>query len=77
MSVRKYRRIEDLPPTWRPAGDPSNLRVVAVLLAWGRRFARAAGLPLPPPGVQRFRSFEDAQAAEEPPPVVKEPNERR
>ena len=64
MAVQKFRSIEDVPPPWRAPDDPANLRVVAFLLALGRRFAAAGGLPSPKPGVQRFRTLEEAQDAE-------------
>ena len=57
MGVQRFRSIEEMPPPWRPANDPGNLRVVATMLALYRLLA-----PAPSPGVRRFRSVEEADA---------------
>lgn len=62
MPVLRYRDVRDVPP---PAavdpGDPALLDRVFAVWAFA---ARAAG-PLYPPGVSRFRSIEEANAAQE------------
>lgn len=60
MPVYRYRRVQDMPPPWRAADDPGNLRRVAEMMALHRRLvsrreARA--------GVQRFRSIDEASTA--------------
>jgi hypothetical protein len=52
-----------MPPPWRDAADPDNLRVVAGMLALYRRFRPAERRP----GVQRFRSVEESKADREDP----------
>jgi threonine dehydrogenase-like Zn-dependent dehydrogenase len=37
MGVQRFRSVEEMPPPWRPANDPGNLRVVATMLALSRR----------------------------------------
>lgn len=61
MPVRRYRSVEEMPPPWRPPDDPGNLRAVAAMLALYRLLA-----PPFPRGVRRFRSVEEADAAEHP-----------
>lgn len=65
MAVHKYKKIDDMPPTRRKPGDPENLRIVAYLLGLGRRLAMASGTPSKPAGIHRFRTLEEAQAAED------------
>lgn len=58
MPVRRYRSVEEMPPPWRSADDPGNLRVVAEMLALYRRLDRSERRP----GVRRFRTLEEANA---------------
>jgi len=58
--VFRYRSIDEMSPPWRDASDPENLRWVARMLAFYRSLTRGAPRR---PGVQRFRSFEEASAA--------------
>jgi len=46
-----------MPPPWRPADDPGNLRMVAAMLALYRLLG-----PATPRGVRRFGSIEEADA---------------
>jgi len=55
MGVQRFRSVEEMPPPWRPADDPGNLRAVAGMMALYRLL-----VPAPPPGVRRFRSIEEA-----------------
>jgi hypothetical protein len=64
MTVTRYRSIEAMPRPWRAASDPGNLRVVAQMMALYRALARGATAP---PGVQRFRSLEEANACQQDP----------
>ena len=60
MGVKKFRSVEEMPrPPRRPPLDPENLRMALGLVSV------AFGLsPLTyPPGVRRFRSWEDALEA--------------
>lgn len=57
MGVQRFRSVEEMPPPWRPADDPDNLRMVAAMLALYRLFA-----PATPRGVHRFASVEEADA---------------
>ena len=57
MGVQRFRSVEEMPPPWRPADDPGNLRMVAAMLALYRVFA-----PATPRGVRRYRSIEEADA---------------
>lgn len=60
MPVTRYRSIEEMPRPWRDPDDPENLRVVAQMLALYKSFARAEpGRP----GVQRFRTIQEADAS--------------
>lgn len=58
MPVRRYRSVTEMPPAWRSADDPENLRVVARMLSLYRRFERSERRP----GVRRFRTMEEANA---------------
>jgi len=62
MPVERYRSIEDMPPPWREADDPSNLRRVAEMMTIGLRMS-----PRPVPGVYKFRSIEEANAGRDDP----------
>ena len=57
MGVQRFRSVEEMPPPWRPADDPDNLRVTAMMLALYRLLA-----PAPSPGVHRYRSVQEADA---------------
>jgi hypothetical protein len=60
VPVTRYRSIEEMPPPWREVNDPENLRWVGHMLAFYRSLMRGApGRP----GVQRFRTIEEANAA--------------
>lgn len=56
VPVRRYRSVEEMPPPWRDADDPANLRLVASMLSLYRRFDPSPRAP----GVRRFRSVEEA-----------------
>ena len=58
MPVSKYRSVEQMPPAPRASDDELAERITA---AWSRA-RRYAPLSIVP-GVQRFRSVEDANAA--------------
>lgn len=58
MPVHRYRSVEEMPPPWRSADDPENLRVVAEMLALYRRLDRSERRS----GVRRFRTLEEANA---------------
>lgn len=60
MSVTRYRSIDEMPPPWRHKDDPQNLRVVAQMMVFYRSLIRTESRTV---GVQRFRSFEDANAS--------------
>jgi hypothetical protein len=57
--VTRYRSIEEMPAPWTEASDPQNLRRVALMLAFYRSVTRETRRP----GVQRFRTLEEANAA--------------
>lgn len=60
MPVRKFRSVDELNrPVWRTPGDPELYRAIAGLWAAGRRL-RPRTLT---PGVYRYRSIEDLDAA--------------
>ena len=64
MPVRKFRSIEDMPPPWHDSSDPDNLRRVAGLAGFLR--LADAGVPVRArlaPGVYRFRTIQEANAA--------------
>ena len=58
MSLVKFRRVEDMPRPPRVTGVALAQHIAA---AWER--AQAGGRRPIPPGVQRFRTIEEAQAA--------------
>jgi len=60
MSVTRYRSVEEMPRPWRDPRDPANLRLVARMLAFHRSLTRGTSLR---PGVQRFRTLEEANAS--------------
>ena len=51
-----------MPRPWRSPDDPDNLKVVAQMLTFYRSLARKAPRR---PGVQKFRTAEDAEASPE------------
>jgi hypothetical protein len=57
MPVFRYRSIEDMPPPWRSASDPGNLKRIAEMMTLYRRFA-----PRLEPGVRKYRTMEEANA---------------
>ena len=60
MPVTRYRSVEEMPRPWRDASDPENLRLVARMMAFYRILTRHESRQ---PGVQRFRSLEEANAS--------------
>lgn len=57
MAVERYRSVEDVPPAWRSADDPTNLRTVAMMM---RMYSNlTSGLPRVC-GVRRFRTIQEA-----------------
>jgi hypothetical protein len=64
LTVTRYRSIDEMPPPWREPNDPENLRAVARMLAFYRGLTRGAPRR---PGVQRFRTLEEANAARDDP----------
>jgi hypothetical protein len=60
MPVFRYRSVDEMPRPWRDADDPGNLRAVARMLAF---FRDLPGFTAPRPGVQRFRTLQEANAA--------------
>jgi hypothetical protein len=66
MPVRKFRSVEDMnQPVWRSPGDPALYRTMAGLLATGARLRRRGFAP----GVHRYRSIEDLEAAADSAPL--------
>lgn len=60
MPVRKFRSVEELnQPIWREPGDPVLYRAIAGVWASGQRLRVRAF----PPGVTRFRSIDELEAA--------------
>jgi hypothetical protein len=61
MPVRKYRSIADMPDeTWRQPGDPTLYRAIRQVWDFGRRTSRRHY----PPGVYRYRSIQEMDAAQ-------------
>ncbi len=59
MPVRKFRSVEEMNTLiWRPSGDPSLVRAIRSVWAFGRR-ARPRAFP---PGVRKFRSVAEMKA---------------
>ena len=61
MPVWKYRRIEDMPEAWAMKSEVPLGRRLRALLSLGR-IVEPLGIP---PGVRKFRSFEDLTADRE------------
>ena len=59
MPVRRFRRVEDMPPpAWRTPGDPDLDRAIAFVLTTAARMS-----PLRfPPGVYKHRSIDEMMA---------------
>ena len=60
MSVTRYRSISEMPRPWRKTDDPGNLRIVAQMLAFYRSLVWSEPRR---PGVQRFRTLQEANAS--------------
>ena len=61
MPVRKFRRIEDMTPPSRTAGDPALDRAIAFVLDTAARMT-----PLRfPPGVYKHRTIEEMAATQD------------
>lgn len=64
MPVRKFRTVEELnQPVWRDVGDPMLYRTIAAVWATGRRVRTRVF----PPGVRRFHSIDELEAAADEP----------
>lgn len=62
MPVYKYRSIEEMPDeTWRAPGDAVLYRAMRQVWDFGRRTSKVRYRP----GVYKFRSIEDMDAAQE------------
>jgi hypothetical protein len=59
MAVIRYRSIDEMPPPWRDAADPGNLRAVGDMLRFYRCGSGSADQPR---GVRRYRSIEALNA---------------
>lgn len=58
MTVRKFRDAAEMnQTTWYEPGSPEHLRALRAIWTWATR----TGLTAFPPGVHRYRSFEDMQ----------------
>lgn len=60
MPVYRFRSIEEMPPPWRDADDPSNLQRVAQMMGIHRRLTGGRVNDARP--VQRFRTHDEASA---------------
>lgn len=63
MTVKRYRDVSEMPAP--PRGDPKDPSTYARIKELWRFSHRVVQLPLFPPGVYRYRSIEDSQAARE------------
>lgn len=62
MPVRKYRSIYEMPDqVWREPSDPALFRVIRHVWDFGRRTSSRVY----PPGVYRFRSIDEMDAAQQ------------
>lgn len=60
MPVQKFRTLEEASRAlWKRWDDPNLVRAIAGLMGFSRRLA----VVQPPPGVRRFRTLEEADAA--------------
>jgi hypothetical protein len=58
MTVRKFRSLEEMKEErWREPGDPELYRAIRAIWEFGSR----TGIHRFPPGVYKYRSFEDMQ----------------
>ena len=57
MAVQKFRSVEDVPPPWRSADDPTNLRNVAMMM---RMYFNLTSGVQRVCGVRRFRTIQEA-----------------
>jgi len=57
MAVQRYRSVEEVPPAWRSADDPTNLRTVAMMM---RMFSNLTSEYPRVSGVRRFRTIQEA-----------------
>jgi len=64
VPIERYRRVEDMPRPWRSPDDPENLAIAARLL----ELYRQINGPPQGPRVQKFRSWDEAQASGPRPP---------
>lgn len=61
MPIIKFRSIDDMPDeTWREPGDPQLYRAIREVWDFGRRTSTRRYRP----GVYRFRSIEEMDAAQ-------------
>jgi hypothetical protein len=61
MPVRKYRSIDEMPDeTWREPGDPVLYRAIRQVWDFGQRTSGRRYHP----GVYRFRSIDEMEAAQ-------------
>lgn len=63
MTVKRYRDVSEMPAP--PRGDPKDPITYARIKELWRFSSRVVSLPLFRPGVYRYRSIEDSQAARE------------
>lgn len=61
MPVKKYRSIEEMEPVWHEPGSRELYEAIKEVWAFGARVLQ----PRFPPGVHKYRSFEEMQEAEE------------
>ena len=61
MPVYRYRSIGEMPPPWKKADSPDNLREVAMMMAFYRRLHPRE--PTSRGSVQRFKSVAEAKNA--------------
>ncbi|RLE27820.1 MAG: hypothetical protein DRJ65_01625 [Acidobacteria bacterium] len=57
MPVTRYRSVESMPPPWRNANDPGNLRNVAMMMDFYVRMTADAERAR---GVRKYKSIEEA-----------------
>lgn len=57
MAVQRFRSVEDVPPAWRSADDPTNLRAVAMMM---RMYSHLTSGSPRVCGVRRFRTIQEA-----------------
>ncbi len=62
MPVRKFHSVEEMnQPVWRRPGDPELYEAITALWKLGRRTSKTQFTP----GVRRFRSIEEMDAAQD------------